>query len=205
MELERSSRIIGVFTLILSVIAVIGSLLVIANGTIDFLVAGMDIEYKPLFNELEYEIWNYYNLESYVLFELFLNDLFSNIGSRLFLSSSSSIYAVIILILGVVGALLGIIEITGNIAVVMVILTLILAIALIILPIVEYYQFKDEIFETSKALYFIFFFPWYLDIFWFLLSEITTTVAIGFYLTVISAAVLLVICIIILVAQRKRY
>jgi hypothetical protein len=206
MDLKRSSQFIGIFILIASVIVVIGSLLTIARGEIDFIIAGIKLEYTPLFSEIEYDVWNYYRgFPEILYYELFLNDLFSKLGSKLLLPSNASLYAIIILIVGLISAFVGIIELIGRIAVALLVLTLIFGIILIVLPIIEFYMFKNEIFETSKTLYLIFLFPWYIDLIFFLLYEIETTVAIGFYLILIPAAILTIISIYALIAQRKRY
>jgi len=206
MDLKKSSRFIGVLILILAVIAVIGSLLTTTTGKIDFIIAGMKVEYTPLFSEIEYEVWNYYlGFPEILYYELFLNELFSRLGSKLLLPSNASLYAIIILIVGIISAIIGIIELTGRIAVALVVLTLIFGVVLIVLPIIEFYMFKNEIFETSKTLYFIFLFPWYIDLILFLIFEIETTIAIGFYLILIPAALSTIISIYVLVAQRKRY
>lgn len=215
MDLERSSRFIGVFMIILGAIVVIGAFLTLSEGTISFLLVGLDVEYTPLFGELELTFWDLYSgdfLINYLLYEAILNELFSNVFSNIVLSSSSSIYSILIIILGGVVALIGILEATERISLIVVVLTLILGVALIVLPIVEYYTFKNEILEEIYLFYFIggryidYLFPWsivFFDPILLFFMEKSATVGIGFYIIVIPASVITLISLIAIVSKDR--
>ncbi len=213
MTLKKYARFIGVFMIILGAVAVIGSFLTISKGTISFLLAGINVEYIPLFGELKCTLWDFYPpdiLLNYLLYDFILNELFSNIFTNIALSSTHSVFSILILILGVAVVLIGILEVTDRISVIIVVLTLIFGVALILLPIIEYYTFKNEILETVKLFYLIggFFidwlFPW--DLFSsipiiILFMEISAEVTLGFYIILISGSIITIISLLSLIKK----
>lgn len=200
MEDNTYPKYVGIPLIVLAGLGIVASFLPFASGSINVLLWGIDIRFRPFTASLTADYWSFTMLfdPTEMIIEPFL-DLFYNTIFNSFVPPYVRIIAIGITIAGVATLIIAILGVITKMGIPHSIIALISGGILILLAALEYIIFVNQIFENIVAFEIIFDFTMTA----LLIFDYNTTVGVGFVLTLIVGIVIVILSIVSLVYSSK--